>query len=72
MDKDEKFAVIARSGCEIPSDFRVREGDVFLNEPVEDISSTQIRELVRWNNTRYKDMVPKQMAEYIKVHKLYQ
>lgn len=72
LDDTEKFIVIARAGYEIPADFKIREGDMFLDEAVEDISSTKIRELVRHKDGKFKSLVPEKIAQYIEDHNLYQ
>lgn len=68
---DERFVVIKRSGYEVPEGLVLNNNLIFLDEGVEGISSTKVREMVKGGNMEYEKLVPTQIASYIKDKGLY-
>jgi nicotinic acid mononucleotide adenylyltransferase len=68
---DERFVVIKRSGYEIPEGLVSNKNLIFLDEGVGGISSTKVREMVRNSDLSYKELVPKEVGEYIEKQNLY-
>lgn len=68
---NEKFVVMKREGYEFPESIKPNENLIILDEKVEGISSTLIREMVSIGNDEYKKMVPEKVASYIKESGLY-
>lgn len=71
-DKNERFIVIDRSGYSRPKDLICGENiTVIENNTTQNISSTQIREMVHNRNMEYKKLVPEEIANYIEKNNLY-
>jgi len=68
----EKYIVIQRPGYELPDDFVHGFNIVTVEETGQDISSTQIRNMVNDGDSNYKKLVPEEIATYISEHSLYQ
>lgn len=68
---DENFVIIKRSGYFIPKDLLTKNNLTIFDEEVKDISSTQIREMIRVGNEEYRKFVPEIIATYIKDETLY-
>jgi nicotinate-nucleotide adenylyltransferase len=70
---EEKFVINKRSGYEIPEGLISNHNLIFLDEAVgvEGISSTKIREMVKNGDPSYKELVPKEIGEYIEKENLY-
>jgi nicotinate-nucleotide adenylyltransferase len=68
----EKYIVIQRVGYELPDDFSHAENLLITEDTSENISSTQIRDMLKTNIGKIEDLVPEKIASYIKKHNLYQ
>jgi nicotinate (nicotinamide) nucleotide adenylyltransferase len=68
---DEKFVIIKRSGYELPEDLTSRSNLFILDEGIQGISSTQIREMVKVGDEEYRKLVPETIASYIEEKGLY-
>jgi nicotinate-nucleotide adenylyltransferase len=71
IDPSEKFVVIKRSGYESFDELIPRENLTILNEEVDGISSTKIREMIKSGDNNYKDLIPQEVAKYIEENRLY-
>lgn len=63
--------IIKRSGYEIPEGLVSSKNLVFLDEGVEGISSTKVREMVKSADRSYKELVPMEIGEYVEKENLY-
>lgn len=68
---NEKFVVMKRSGYEFPENIKPNGNLIILEEKVEGISSTIIREMVRVGNEEYKNLAPDVVTAYIEEKRLY-
>ncbi len=68
----EKYIVIQRVGYELPNDFSYAENLLITNDTSKNISSTQIRDMMKTNIGNIEDFVPEKIASYIREHHLYQ
>ncbi len=66
---NEKFLIFNRVGHIL--DFSVRAGDHFFDIELPNISSTMIRAMASDKNEKYKELVPKEIGEYVDSKKLY-
>jgi len=68
---NEKFVIVKRAGYELPADSSVSESIIILDGASAEISSTQIREMVKNHDIDYKKLVPEKISDYIEKNKLY-
>lgn len=68
---NEKFVVMERAGYEFPESIKPNDNLIILEEKVEGISSTIIREMVKNCNDEYMKMVPDVVVAYIEENGLY-
>ncbi len=68
---NEKFVIIKRSGYEFPKELTSNTNLIVLEEEVQEISSTKIREMVKNGDNDYKKLVPEKIADYIEEKNLY-
>lgn len=68
---NEKFIVIKRSGYEFPGGMISKDNLVILDEGVEGISSTKIRDMIKIGDDEYKKLVPEKILSYIEEKGLY-
>ena len=70
--EEEKFLVINRPGYELLENVAYGDNVIFLKGSAGgDISSTQIRNMIRNNDESYKELVPPNISTYIKENNLY-
>jgi nicotinate-nucleotide adenylyltransferase len=70
--KGYKFLIISRVGYPRPASFKIPlENYEILDVELPDISSSDIREQVASGNTEFEKLVTPEVADYIKVNKLY-
>jgi nicotinate (nicotinamide) nucleotide adenylyltransferase len=67
----EKYIVVRRFGYEAPESFFHNRNILMIDELTQDISSTQIRNMVHCGDANYQKLVPEEIADYIKNHSLY-
>jgi len=67
----EKYTVVRRFGYETPESFFHNRNIVMIDGSQQDISSTQIRNMIHCGDDNYKKLVPEKIADYIKNHSLY-
>lgn len=67
----QKFVIIKRPGYDFPNDFSLPSNVVVIEDTSLDISSTQIREMVKNGDNSYKKLLPATIAEYIENHNPY-
>ncbi|MDR1784615.1 MAG: nicotinate (nicotinamide) nucleotide adenylyltransferase [Endomicrobium sp.] len=66
-----KFIVAKRSNIEISNDIKYLNKCVFINEEIEDISSTKIRGLIKLGHTEVASLLDKKVYDYIIQKRLY-
>jgi len=66
-----KFIVAKRSNIEISNDIKYLNKCVFMNEEIEDISSTKIRGLIKLGHTEVASLLDKKVYDYIIQKRLY-
>lgn len=71
FDNEESFIIIKRKGYELPENFSHSGNIIIFDGEVKPISSTQIRDMVKNNDGRYKFLVPETIADYIEKNNLY-
>jgi len=70
--KHEKFLVIPRSGYVFQKDLVFDSNITLLSEdPGNGVSSTDIRLMIENEDKKYKELIPKDIADYIEKHNLY-
>ncbi len=67
----ENFIVVKRTGYKLPANIQLPEGTMILDVEAETISSTQVRNLVKERNEKYRELVPREIAIYIEENSLY-
>lgn len=60
-----------RQGYELPEKFYHHDNVVIFEGTKKSISSTQIRDMVKNQDNRYKELVPEEIASYIENKRLY-
>ncbi len=68
---EEKFIVMNRQGYEFPENFSHNDNVVIFDGTKKSISSTQIRDMVKNHDDKYKNLVPEKIASYIESKNLY-
>jgi nicotinic acid mononucleotide adenylyltransferase len=68
---NEKHLIIKRSGYTIPEELISNDNLIFLDEGVGGISSTKIRDMVKNNDIKFKELVPEKISAYIDEKGLY-
>lgn len=68
---NEKFIVVKRYGYVFPESFSSKSNILFLEREQQDISSTNIRQLISRADASYKAFLPEKIVEYIQQKKIY-
>lgn len=67
----EHFIVVGRNGNDLPANLKDCKNLTILEETKQDISSTKIRNMIKENDSDYKNFLPKKIASYIQEKGLY-
>jgi nicotinate-nucleotide adenylyltransferase len=71
VGESDKFMVVKRQGYEVSDLIPHGDNIKIIGETTKDISSTQIRKLIKNSDVSYKKLLPVGIADYIEEHNLY-
>lgn len=71
IEEDENFVIIKRLGYEILEELSKKRNLIILDGDTQEISSTEIREMVKNGDKSCKKLVPESIASYIEERELY-
>ncbi|MFA6437242.1 MAG: nicotinate-nicotinamide nucleotide adenylyltransferase [Candidatus Paceibacterota bacterium] len=69
--RNYNFLILVRPGYPIPNNLKFPGNIKIVNTNLEDVSSSETRDLIKEQDSAFERLVPKKVAEYIKENHLY-